>query len=125
MCGTANRPVLYGLTGRFDPAPPAQPGNAVRLELGNCVNLSNTLDASEEGALRRRLEDADNDRIAGMGHPPAGDAGAYYETVSEAFASIGVDSCALGYANTFELWDSTKGGWQGDIARRIAAPVRD
>jgi endoglucanase len=49
----------------------------------------------------------------------------YYETLSEAFASIGIDSCAWGYTNTFDLWDDEKGGWQGRIADRIAAPLRD
>ena len=50
---------------------------------------------------------------------------AYYEVLSEAFASAGIDSCAWGYANTFDLWDSERGEWRGDIARRIAAPVRN
>jgi len=40
----------------------------------------------------------------------------YYGTISAAFASIGVQSCAWGYTNTFRLWnDST--GW--------IAPIRD
>lgn len=49
----------------------------------------------------------------------------YYEVLSEAFASIGVDSCAWGYTNTFELWDSASGQWHGEIVRRISAPVRE
>jgi endoglucanase len=49
---------------------------------------------------------------------------AYYETLSEAFASLGLDSCAWGYTNTMHLWDSKKGGWQGRIVDRIAAPLR-
>ena len=47
----------------------------------------------------------------------------YYEALSEAFASIGIDSCAWGYTNTFPLWDD-EGGWIGRIAERIAAPLR-
>jgi len=50
---------------------------------------------------------------------------AYYETISKAWASLGLDSCAWGYTNTMHLWDDTKGGWQGRIADRIAAPLRD
>ncbi|MXO60153.1 cellulase family glycosylhydrolase [Altererythrobacter salegens] len=48
----------------------------------------------------------------------------FYETLSEAFASIGVDSCAWGYTNTMHLWDD-KSGWVGQIADRIAAPLRN
>ena len=48
----------------------------------------------------------------------------FYETLSEAFASIGVDSCAWGYTNTFELWAEDDTGWHGRIADRIAAPLR-
>jgi len=48
----------------------------------------------------------------------------FYETLSEAFASIGVDTCAWGYTNTFELWDDEKAAWRGRIADRIAAPLR-
>lgn len=48
---------------------------------------------------------------------------AYYETISEAWASLGLDSCAWGYTNTMHLWDDEKGGWQGRIADRIAAPL--
>jgi len=44
---------------------------------------------------------------------------AYYRTVSAAFASIGVQSCAWGYTNTFHLWnDST--GWITQIRDAIA-----
>ena len=48
----------------------------------------------------------------------------FYETLSEAFASLGIDSCAWGYTNTFELWDDEKVAWRGEIADRIAAPLR-
>lgn len=48
---------------------------------------------------------------------------AYYETISKAWASLGLDSCAWGYTNTMQLWDEGKGGWQGRIADRIAAPL--
>jgi len=34
---------------------------------------------------------------------PLAERNEYYETVSEAFASIGVQSCAWGYTNTFHL----------------------
>jgi endoglucanase len=34
---------------------------------------------------------------------------AYYRTISAAFASIGIQSCAWGYSNTFRLWDGS--GW--------------
>jgi endoglucanase len=33
----------------------------------------------------------------------------YYRTVSAAFASIGIQSCAWGYANTFRLWQDGSG----------------
>jgi endoglucanase len=52
---------------------------------------------------------------------PLGERAEYYETLSEAFASIGLQSCAWGYTNTFQLWQD-KGGWQAG-AGRIAAPV--
>jgi len=45
----------------------------------------------------------------------------YYETVSEAFASIGVQSCAWGYTNTFNLWRDGSGWLAG--TDRIAAPL--
>jgi endoglucanase len=32
----------------------------------------------------------------------------YYETVTSAFASIGVQSCAWGYTNTFKLRDGNR-----------------
>jgi endoglucanase len=34
---------------------------------------------------------------------------AYYRTVSSAFASIGIQSCAWGYSNTFRLWQDGSG----------------
>ena len=44
---------------------------------------------------------------------------AYYRTISSAFASIGIQSCAWGYTNTFNLWnDST--GWITQIRDAIA-----
>jgi endoglucanase len=55
---------------------------------------------------------------------PLGEREEFYETLSEAFASIGVDSCAWGYANTFELWDDANKRWRGRIADRIASPIR-
>ncbi|HSG34593.1 MAG TPA: glycoside hydrolase family 5 protein, partial [Sphingomonadaceae bacterium] len=53
---------------------------------------------------------------------PQGERDEYYETLSEAFASIGIDSCAWGYANTFELYDDEQ-GWLGEAAAKIAAPL--
>jgi endoglucanase len=42
----------------------------------------------------------------------------YYGLVSSAFASVGVQSCAWGYTNTFHLWrDAT--GWEPGIADAI------
>ena len=41
----------------------------------------------------------------------------FYETVSSAWASIGVQSCAWGYSNTMHLWRD--GGWVGNIADKI------
>ncbi len=46
----------------------------------------------------------------------------YYPAVSAAWASIGVQSCAWGYTNTFELYrDDT--GWLDAAVDRIAAPT--
>jgi aryl-phospho-beta-D-glucosidase BglC (GH1 family) len=43
---------------------------------------------------------------------------AYYRTVSAAFASIGIQSCAWGYTNTFHLWrDGT--GWLRPIVEGL------
>src|SRR5205085_182424 len=44
---------------------------------------------------------------------------AYYRTISTAFASIGIQSCAWGYTNTFHLWNDN-GGWIRQIADGIA-----
>jgi endoglucanase len=41
---------------------------------------------------------------------PAAERAKYYATVSAAFASVGVQSCAWGYDNTFNLYTDT-GGW--------------
>jgi endoglucanase len=42
----------------------------------------------------------------------------YYSLVSAAFASVGVQSCAWGYTNTFQLWrDGT--GWEPGLADGI------
>jgi endoglucanase len=43
----------------------------------------------------------------------------YYRTVSAAFASIGVQSCAWAYTNTFHLWRD-QGGWIEEIVDGIA-----
>lgn len=45
---------------------------------------------------------------------------AYYRTVSSAFASIGVQSCAWGYTNTFPLWHDPE-GWISDLADQISS----
>ena len=42
----------------------------------------------------------------------------YYELVSAAFASAGIQSCAWGYTNTFQLWRDDS-GWVGGIADGI------
>ena len=44
----------------------------------------------------------------------------YYQTVSSAFASIGVQSCAWGYTNTFPLWHDPE-GWVSDLADQISS----
>jgi endoglucanase len=44
---------------------------------------------------------------------------AYYRTISSAFASIGIQSCAWGYTNTFNLWNDN-GGWITQITDGIA-----
>ena len=44
---------------------------------------------------------------------------AYYRTISTAFASVGVQSCAWGYTNTFRLWNDN-GGWITQIRDAIA-----
>jgi endoglucanase len=43
----------------------------------------------------------------------------YYKTISSAYASIGVQSCAWGYTNTFNLWNDS-GGWNAQILNAIA-----
>jgi len=37
----------------------------------------------------------------------------YYKTVSAAFASVGIQSCAWGYVNTFNLYYDGSGWLQG------------
>ena len=50
---------------------------------------------------------------------PLDERAAYYRTISAAFASIGIQSCAWGYTNTFHLWrDST--GWIPGIRDSIS-----
>ena len=44
---------------------------------------------------------------------------AYYRAMSSAYASIGVQSCAWGYTNTFHLWTDS-GGWNTDLLNAIA-----
>ena len=43
----------------------------------------------------------------------------YYKTMSAAFASIGVQSCAWGYTNTFNLWNDNT-GWITQIVNGIS-----
>ena len=45
----------------------------------------------------------------------------YYETVSEAFASIGVQSCAWGYTNTFPFYDHKAGRWLPGLLEAFGA----
>jgi endoglucanase len=44
---------------------------------------------------------------------------AYYRTVSAAFASAGIQSCAWGYTNTFHLWRDGD-GWNRDLLDSIS-----
>jgi endoglucanase len=53
---------------------------------------------------------------------PADQRAAYYRTVSAAFASIGVQSCAWGYTNSFHLWRDGS-GWIEPIVAGIATTV--
>ena len=46
----------------------------------------------------------------------------YYGTVSSAFASLGVASCAWAYVNTFQLYRD-RSGWIASIADPIVAPL--
>jgi endoglucanase len=45
---------------------------------------------------------------------------AYYRTMSSAYASIGVQSCAWGYTNTFHLW-TDGAGWNTALLNAIAS----
>ena len=52
-------------------------------------------------------------------HVPADERVLYYRAISSAFASIGIQSCAWGYTNTFNLWrDGT--GWEQQLLAAIA-----
>lgn len=53
---------------------------------------------------------------------PVDQRAAYYGTVSAAFASIGIQSCAWGYTNTFHLWRDDR-GWLRPIVDRIQTPT--
>lgn len=44
----------------------------------------------------------------------------YYRTVSSAFASVGIASCAWGYRNAFPLWKNGK--WVPGLVNAISAP---
>jgi endoglucanase len=52
---------------------------------------------------------------------PLAERAEYYETLSEAFASIGVQSCAWGYTNTFQLWRDDSGWLDAPIAAPLPA----
>ena len=43
----------------------------------------------------------------------------YYKTITRAFASVGVQSCAWGFTNTFHLWEDDT-GWIDEIIDQIA-----
>ncbi len=43
----------------------------------------------------------------------------YYDTMTSAYASIGVQSCAWGYTNTFRLYDSPSAAWLPGILAAI------
>jgi endoglucanase len=51
---------------------------------------------------------------------PPGQRTAYYRTVTAAFASLGVASCAWGYRNAFPLWKD--GRWHAGMIEAISAP---
>jgi len=53
---------------------------------------------------------------------PADQRALYYGTVSSAFASIGIASCAWAYVNTFPLYRD-RSGWIAPIVDPIAAPL--
>lgn len=44
---------------------------------------------------------------------------AYYRTISAAFASAGIQSCAWGYTNTFQLWRDGR-GWSRELLDAIS-----
>lgn len=50
---------------------------------------------------------------------PMGQRVSYYRTISAAFASAGIQSCAWGYTNTFHLWRDA-GGWTQDLLDAIS-----
>ncbi|MDB5692696.1 MAG: hypothetical protein JWO81_1759 [Alphaproteobacteria bacterium] len=102
----------------FDTAPWMNP--ATRTDFGTAADLADLKTVTDKIA----------GFIAATGRAPfAGEYGAhetkpdaaratYYATVSAAFASVGVQSCAWGYTNTFHLWrDGT--GWVDHIADGI------
>lgn len=51
---------------------------------------------------------------------PPGQRVAYYRTVTAAFASLGVASCAWGYRNAFPLWKN--GQWLPGMVEALSAP---
>jgi endoglucanase len=109
-------PAAGQLADRFTPASEALPTTGPRLPLGKCLNLSNVLDASSEGACGRAFVDGDIGRIADAGFTairrPArlsahAGRGARY-TVDRRFV--------------YELWQDDS-GWVGGAATCITAPV--
>ncbi|WP_228727373.1 glycoside hydrolase family 5 protein [Novosphingobium aureum] len=51
---------------------------------------------------------------------PTSERATYYGAVSNAFASIGIQSCAWSYVNTFQLRDDSTGRWITEITDLIA-----
>ena len=103
-----DQPVATNPTHCFTIALEPSPWAAVRalqalLTLGEHGTVVCSIDAGEYGADYSKPTDA---------------RATYYADVSAAFASIGVQSCAWGYTNTFNLWDD-KIGWVDHIADGI------
>jgi hypothetical protein len=73
------------------------PGTYAEHEPGVHCRACETV-ASRRAKRCRRFLNGAYDRI------PLDQRVAYYRTVSAAFASIGFQSCAWGYSNTFRLW---------------------
>lgn len=103
----------------FESAPWMTPTS--RSDYGTAADLA-ALDASLRTLVRYMDETG---RVPFVGEygaheiRPLAERAEYYRTVTRAFASVGVQSCAWGYVNTFNLRRQT-GGWYGAIVDGIA-----